>query len=70
MQEVSTNEWSIYWGSLRMEKALQHEKTAFSTGIPAPGTGGHHPNRPDGCHALTFKLGPLVGAGHTYSLTT
>ena len=46
-----------------MAEPLQHDETAFSTGIPAAGTGGHHPNRPKAGHALTFKLDQLVGAG-------
>ena len=46
-----------------MEEPLQHDETAFSTGIQAAGTGGHHPNRPKAGHALTSKLDQLVGAG-------
>jgi hypothetical protein len=46
-----------------MEETLQHDETAFSTGIQAAGTGGHHPNRPKAGHALTFILDQSVGAG-------
>jgi archaellin len=46
-----------------MEETLQHDETAFSTGIQAAGTGGHHPNRPKAGHALTFILDQSAGAG-------